>query len=88
MKPIIGDEDFSFMLQAEPGVYLRIGPGWGRLMTVICIASRHDFNDGILLLGRRCMPAGRAGPTDDCAYVHLSLLTEPTLCLPNHTSSP
>ena len=25
MKPIIGDEDFSFMLQAEPGVYLRIG---------------------------------------------------------------
>ena len=32
-------------------------PGGGRLMTVICIASRHDFNDGILLLGRRCMPA-------------------------------
>ncbi len=29
MKPIIGDEDFSFMLQAEPGVYLRIGPGVG-----------------------------------------------------------
>ena len=29
MKPIIGDEDFSFMLQAEPGVYLRIGRGGG-----------------------------------------------------------
>ena len=52
MTPSMGGEDFSFMLQAVPGAYLRIGqgavdgPGPHPLHN-----SRYDFNDDILPLG-------------------------------------
>ena len=52
MLPSMGGEDFSFMLQARPGAYIRIGqgaphgPGPHPLHN-----SRYDFNDEILPLG-------------------------------------
>lgn len=52
MQPSMGGEDFSFMLQAKPGAYIRIGqglphgPGPHPLHN-----SRYDFNDDILPLG-------------------------------------
>lgn len=52
MQPSMGAEDFSFMLQAVPGAYIRIGqglphgPGPHPLHN-----SRYDFNDEILPLG-------------------------------------
>ncbi|MCE3272342.1 MAG: amidohydrolase [Ramlibacter sp.] len=49
MEPSMGAEDFSFMLQAKPGAYLRIGQGGeGSCMLHM---SRYDFNDDILPLG-------------------------------------
>ncbi len=49
MEPSMGAEDFSFMLQARPGAYLRIGQG----APDGCFLhnSRYDFNDAILPLG-------------------------------------
>ncbi len=49
MTPSMGGEDFSFMLQAVKGAYLRIGQGGqdGRYLH----NSRYDFNDDILPLG-------------------------------------
>jgi hippurate hydrolase len=49
MEPSMGAEDFSFMLQAKPGAYLRIGQGApdGHHLH----NSRYDFNDDILPLG-------------------------------------
>jgi hippurate hydrolase len=49
MEPSMGAEDFSFMLQARPGAYLRIGQG----APDGCYLhnSRYDFNDDILPLG-------------------------------------
>ena len=52
MLPSMGAEDFSFMLQAKPGAYLRVGQGvpsgsqGGFLHN-----SRYDFNDDIIPLG-------------------------------------
>jgi amidohydrolase len=49
MEPSMGAEDFSFMLQARPGAYMRIGQGGeGSCMLHM---SRYDFNDEILPLG-------------------------------------
>src|SRR3954468_6824045 len=49
MEPSMGAEDFSFMLQAKPGAYLRIGQGGeGSCMLHM---TRYDFNDEILPLG-------------------------------------
>jgi amidohydrolase len=49
MEPSMGAEDFSFMLQARPGAYMRIGQGGeGNCMLH---NSRYDFNDEILPLG-------------------------------------
>ena len=49
MTPSMGGEDFSFMLQAVPGAYMRIGQGgqYGGFLH----NSRYDFNDDILPLG-------------------------------------
>lgn len=49
MEPSMGAEDFSFMLQARPGAYLRIGQG-GEGSCMLHMA-RYDFNDEILPLG-------------------------------------
>ena len=49
MEPSMGAEDFSFMLQARPGAYMRIGQG-GEGSGMLHM-SRYDFNDDILPLG-------------------------------------
>ncbi len=49
MEPSMGAEDFSFMLQARPGAYLRIGQGGEG--SCMLHNSRYDFNDDILPLG-------------------------------------
>jgi amidohydrolase len=49
MEPSMGAEDFSFMLQAKPGAYLRIGQGGEG--SCMLHNSRYDFNDEILPLG-------------------------------------
>jgi amidohydrolase len=49
MEPSMGAEDFSFMLQARPGAYLRIGQGGEG--SCFLHNSRYDFNDDILPLG-------------------------------------
>jgi hippurate hydrolase len=46
--PIMGSEDFSFMLEERPGCYAFIGIGEDRAM---CHSPRYDFNDDILALG-------------------------------------
>ena len=52
MPPSMGGEDFSFMLQAKPGAYMRLGQG-GQAGQEGCFLhnSRYDFNDEILPLG-------------------------------------
>lgn len=49
MEPSMGAEDFSFMLQAKPGAYLRLGQGGEG--SCFLHNSRYDFNDDILPLG-------------------------------------
>ena len=50
LEPSMGAEDFSFMLQAKPGAYLRLGQGMGAGHSTLH-NSRYDFNDDILPLG-------------------------------------
>ncbi len=49
LEPSMGAEDFSFMLQAKPGAYLRIGQGGEG--SCFLHNSHYDFNDDILPLG-------------------------------------
>jgi amidohydrolase len=49
MEPSMGAEDFSFMLQAKPGAYLRLGQGGEG--SCFLHNNRYDFNDDILPLG-------------------------------------
>jgi len=49
MDRSMGAEDFSFMLQAKPGAYMRIGQGGEG--SCMLHNSRYDFNDEILPLG-------------------------------------
>jgi amidohydrolase len=49
MEPSMGAEDFSFMLQAKPGAYLRLGQGGEG--SCFLHNSRYDFNDDVLSLG-------------------------------------
>jgi hippurate hydrolase len=49
LTPSMGAEDFSFMLQAKPGAYLRIGQGGEG--GCFLHSTRYDFNDDILPLG-------------------------------------
>ena len=52
MVPSMGAEDFSFMLQAKPGAYLRIGQGEENgVGSCFLHNNRYDFNDEILTLG-------------------------------------
>ena len=52
MDPSMGAEDFSFMLQARPGAYMRLGQGAENgLGSCVLHNSRYDFNDEILPLG-------------------------------------
>ena len=50
LEPSMGAEDFSFMLQARPGAYLRLGQGMGAGNSTLH-NSRYDLNDDVLPLG-------------------------------------
>ncbi len=52
MPPSMGGEDFSFMLQAVPGAYMRVGQGDTAGQPGCYLHnSRYDFNDEVLPLG-------------------------------------
>ncbi len=50
LDPSMGAEDFSFMLQAKPGAFARLGQG-GADEGCFLHSSRYDFNDSVLPLG-------------------------------------
>ncbi len=50
LRPSMGAEDFSFMLQAKPGAYLRLGQGTDAPPCFLH-NSQYDFNDAVLPLG-------------------------------------
>jgi amidohydrolase len=50
LPPSMGAEDFSFMLQAKPGAYLRLGQG-GAEQGKFLHSAQYDFNDAVLPLG-------------------------------------
>jgi hippurate hydrolase len=51
--PIMGAEDFSFMLQAKPGCFMFIGNGDGSVGGCMVHNPNYDFNDAILPTGVR-----------------------------------
>jgi len=52
LEPSMGAEDFSFMLQAKPGAYLRLGQGTQSGPTACYLHNNgYDFNDEVLTLG-------------------------------------
>ena len=52
LEPSMGAEDFSFMLQAKPGAYLRLGQGDASGKGTCGLHNtRYDFNDDVLPLG-------------------------------------
>ena len=67
LEPSMGAEDFSFMLQAKPGAFARLGQG-GAESGAFLHSSRYDFNDGVIALGagylaalaEQAMPAATA----------------------------
>jgi len=67
LDPSMGSEDFSFMLQARPGAFARLGQG-GSEGGCFLHNSNYDFNDAVIPLGagylaalaERAMPV--AGP--------------------------
>lgn len=64
LEASMGAEDFSFMLQAKPGAFARLGQG-GAEDGAFLHSSRYDFNDSVIPLGagylaalaERAMPA-------------------------------
>jgi hippurate hydrolase len=50
LDPSMGSEDFSFMLQAKPGAFARLGQG-GADCGSFLHNSRYDFNDAVIPLG-------------------------------------
>jgi hippurate hydrolase len=60
MPPSMGAEDFSFMLQAKPGCFMRLGQAAadGRADTGCWLHnSRYDFNDAVIPLGAGLLAA-------------------------------
>lgn len=50
MAPLMGSEDFAYMLQERPGAFLRIGNGptnGGKILH----SATYDFNDENLVVG-------------------------------------
>jgi hippurate hydrolase len=68
LPPSMGSEDFSFMLQAKPGAFVRLGQG-GAEGGCFLHNSTYDFNDAVIPLGagylsalvERALPAGVPG---------------------------
>ena len=50
LEPSMGSEDFSFMLQAKPGAFARLGQG-GTEGGCFLHNSKYDFNDAVIPLG-------------------------------------
>ena len=51
-RPVMGSEDFSFMLQEKPGCYIRMGNGAvGEHGGVVVHNPHYDFNDAALPWG-------------------------------------
>ncbi|WP_315834927.1 M20 aminoacylase family protein [Bradyrhizobium prioriisuperbiae] len=50
IKPVMGSEDFSFMLQKRPGAYIQVGAGEGDNDPPLH-NPYYDFNDAILPIG-------------------------------------
>jgi hippurate hydrolase len=50
MEPVMGSEDFAFMLERKPGAYIMIGNGGGEGGRNLH-NPRYDFNDAILPIG-------------------------------------
>jgi amidohydrolase len=53
IPPIMGSEDFSYMLQARPGCFMFIGNGDGPVGGCMVHNPNYDFNDAILPVGVR-----------------------------------
>jgi len=51
LQPIMGAEDFAWMLQAKPGCYVWIGNGEGEHGGCMVHNPNYDFNDEILPIG-------------------------------------
>ncbi|MGG5818997.1 M20 aminoacylase family protein [Falsiroseomonas sp. HW251] len=49
--PLMGAEDFSYMLLERPGCFLRLGQADGAKGAVACHNPRYDFNDDALPVG-------------------------------------
>jgi hippurate hydrolase len=49
--PTMGGEDFSYMAQAVPGCFVRIGQADGEKFTTQAHHPKYDFNDAILPIG-------------------------------------
>lgn len=66
LAPSMGSEDFSFMLQAKPGAYFRLGQG-GAEDGCVLHSSRFDFNDAVIPLGSAmfCALAERGMPLSE-----------------------
>jgi len=66
LEPSMGAEDFSFMLQAKPGAFARLGQG-GAERGSFLHSSRYDFNDSVIPLGAGLLAslAERAMPVSD-----------------------
>jgi hippurate hydrolase len=50
LDPSMGSEDFSFMLQAKPGAFARLGQG-GLESGCFLHNSKYDFDDAVIPLG-------------------------------------
>ncbi len=51
IEPIMGSEDFSFMLKEKPGCYICIGSGKANQRNFMPHHPEYDFNDDIIPLG-------------------------------------
>jgi hippurate hydrolase len=49
--PVMGGEDFSFMLLERPGCFVRIGQADGAKGAVPVHNTKYDFNDDLLPIG-------------------------------------
>jgi hippurate hydrolase len=56
LDPSMGSEDFSFMLQAKPGAFARLGQG-GAEGGCFLHNSTYDFNDAVIPLGAAYLAA-------------------------------
>ncbi|MNE67408.1 Peptidase family M20/M25/M40 [compost metagenome] len=49
--PVMGSEDFAYMLEQRPGAYIRLGNGLGEDGGCMVHNPQYDFNDKALPVG-------------------------------------